>query len=57
MRMKMDVSSYFYPLPAKFAKKAAGKKTLIVKGLIVTLLSILTSYIADNPMECDVFWI
>ena len=34
----------------------AGKKTFIVKGLIEILLSVLTSYIAGNPMECDVFW-
>jgi hypothetical protein len=34
----------------------AGKKTFVVKCLIETLLSILTSYTAGNPMKCDVLW-
>jgi hypothetical protein len=34
----------------------AGKKTSVVKNLIETLLSILTSYTAGNPMDCDVLW-
>jgi len=34
----------------------AGKKTLVVKGLIENLLFILTSYTAGNPMDCNVLW-
>ena len=33
-----------------------GKKTLVVNGLIESLLSILASYTAGNPMTCDVLW-
>ena len=32
------------------------KKTLIVKGLIDTLLSILSLYTAGDPMNCNVLW-
>ena len=34
----------------------AGKKTLVVKELINTLLLILTSYTAGNPEDCNVLW-
>jgi hypothetical protein len=32
------------------------KKTLVVKELIDTLLFIMTSYTAGNPMDCSVLW-
>jgi hypothetical protein len=34
----------------------AGKKTLVVEGLLETLLTILTSYTAGDPMDSDVLW-
>ena len=41
----------------KFVKRVeAGKKTLIVKGFISTLLSILTPYTAGNPMNSGILW-
>jgi len=35
---------------------AVEKKTLIVKGLIEILLSILSFYTAGDPMDCNVLW-
>ena len=56
-RAKKNLWIRFYRLLAKFVKKAvAEKKTVVVKNLIETLLSVLTSYTAGNPMDCDVLW-
>ena len=34
----------------------AEKKTSVVKGLIETLLLVISSYVAGSPMDCSVLW-